>query len=302
MAAFAGYGFPKAHAASYAQVSWRSAWCKAHYPAEFIAAVLAGWGGYYRQRVYLNEARRLGLQLHPPHINHAKRRFCVAYPKGTPTLYMGLDQVRELTRHAQQRILSGRPFRTIEDFLMRVDPRPQEAENLIKVGALDGLGSIPDLLARIRQRGWAYAQPPLLVMDAKTGEPDWNKSQRVEAQLTILGASLDAHPIELVADHVAQLDVVTTLEALSHLYEEILVVGVRQTTQRFFAHQGEPFYILELEDMDGVLPVMMTPEFYRRYRQIMSSTTPFVVEGQMTLSPTTGESVLQARRMHRLGE
>ena len=60
MAAFAGYGFPKAHAASYAQVAWRSAWCKTHYPAEFMAAVLANWGGYYSQRVYLNEARPLG--------------------------------------------------------------------------------------------------------------------------------------------------------------------------------------------------------------------------------------------------
>ncbi len=55
MAAFAGYGFPKAHAASYAQVSWRAAWCKAHHPALFMAAVLANWGGYYGQRRYLME-------------------------------------------------------------------------------------------------------------------------------------------------------------------------------------------------------------------------------------------------------
>jgi len=300
MAAFAGYGFPKAHAASYAQVSWRSAWCKAHYPAEFIAAVLAGWGGYYRQRVYLNEARRLELSPRPPHINHAQRRFSVTYPKGIPTLYMGLDQVRDLTYRSQQRILDGRPFRSMEDFLMRVDPRPQEAENLIQVGALDGFGSIPDLLSRIRQRGWAYAQPPLWVLDVNTGEPDWNLAQRVEAQISILGASLDAHPLELAADQVAHLDVMTTLEALSHSDEEIRVVGIRQTTQRFFAHQGEPFYILELEDLDGVLPVMMTPDFYRRYRQIMSSTAPFVVEGKMALSHTTGEPVLAAQRMYPL--
>ena len=77
MAAFAGYGFPKAHAASYAQVSWRSAWCKTHYPAFFMAAVLANWGGYYSQRVYMNEARRLGLKLRPPEVNHAEREFSV---------------------------------------------------------------------------------------------------------------------------------------------------------------------------------------------------------------------------------
>lgn len=59
MAAFAGYGFPKAHAASYAKVAWRSAWCKTYFPAHFMAAVLANWGGYYSQRVYLSEARRM---------------------------------------------------------------------------------------------------------------------------------------------------------------------------------------------------------------------------------------------------
>ncbi len=70
MAAFAGYGFPKAHAASYAKVSWRSAWCKTYFPGEFMAAVLANWGGYYSQRVYLTEARRLGLTVRPPHVNY----------------------------------------------------------------------------------------------------------------------------------------------------------------------------------------------------------------------------------------
>jgi DNA-directed DNA polymerase III PolC len=66
MAAFAGYGFPKAHAASYARLAWNSAWCKTHYPAEFMSAVLGIGGGYYSQRVYLMEARRLGLQVNPP--------------------------------------------------------------------------------------------------------------------------------------------------------------------------------------------------------------------------------------------
>jgi DNA polymerase-3 subunit alpha len=117
MAAFAGYGFPKAHAASYAQVAWQSAWCKTHYPAEFMAAVLANWGGFYSQRVYLNEARRMGLTLRPPHIHHSGPEFKVVYPKGEPMLYMGLNQVRDLTRRTQAKILQSRPFHSFEDFL-----------------------------------------------------------------------------------------------------------------------------------------------------------------------------------------
>jgi DNA polymerase III alpha subunit len=297
MAAFAGYGFPKAHAASYAQVSWRSAWCKAHYPAEFMAAVLAGWGGYYPQRVYLNEARRMGLSLNPPHINHAQEQFCVAYPQGVPKLYMGLNQVRELTKHTQIRIIRNRPFRSMEDFLMRVDPRPIEAENLVRIGALEGLGSIPDLLNRIHLGGWSFNQPPLILVDSKSNLPDWELSQRVDAQLSILGVGLDAHPLELVSDQINQIGAVSSQEALAHPNEKIVLAGIRQTTQRFFDHAGDPFYILELEDLEGVLPVMMSPSFYRQHRAVMSSSQPFAVEGNMILSATTGEPVLQARRM-----
>jgi DNA-directed DNA polymerase III PolC len=297
MAAFAGYGFPKAHAASYAQVSWRSAWCKAHYPAEFMAAVLAGWGGYYSQRVYLNEARRMGLSLNPPHINYAQEQVCVAYPQGIPKLYIGLNQVRDLTRRTQTRIIKNRPFSSMEDFLMRVDPRPKEAENLVQIGALDGLGRIPDLINRVHQGGWAFGQPPLMMIDYKTNQPDWELSRRVNAQLAILGASPVAHPLELVSDQINQIGAVNSLEALTRIDEKIVLVGIRQTTQRFFKHNGDPFYILELEDLDGVIPVLMSPLFYRQHRVVISSTQPFAVEGKMIVSEATGEPVLEAQRM-----
>ena len=163
MAAFAGYGFPKAHAASYALVGWRSAWCKTHFPAEFLAAVLANWGGYYSQRVYLSEARRMGLIVKPPHVNHAQRQFSVTYPKGDAVLYMGLDQVKDLTQRTQARIIQNQPFPTLDDFLSQVDPREQEVENLVKVGALEGFGRIPELLSRGEKRR----------METRPDEPVW---------------------------------------------------------------------------------------------------------------------------------
>jgi DNA polymerase III alpha subunit len=121
MAAFAGYGFPKAHAASYARLGWRLAWCKAHHPALFLTAVLANWGGYYPQRVYLGEARRLGLKVRPPHINHALREFSVQELGGKSMLFMGLDQVKDLGLGTQRRIEHCQPFTSLHDFLARVD-------------------------------------------------------------------------------------------------------------------------------------------------------------------------------------
>lgn len=94
MAAFAGYGFPKAHAASYAQIAWRSAWAKIHFPAEFMAAVLANWGGYYSQRVYLSEARRLGLTVRAPHINYSSHNFAAGVVADEKQLFMRVTSGR----------------------------------------------------------------------------------------------------------------------------------------------------------------------------------------------------------------
>ncbi|HEX7395379.1 MAG TPA: DNA polymerase III subunit alpha, partial [Anaerolineaceae bacterium] len=172
MAAFASYGFPKAHAASYARVSWRSAWCKTHFPAEFLAAVLANGGGYYSQGVYLSEARRMKLVVRPPHINYSGRNFVVASPDvGQKVLYMGLDQVRDLTGRTIQLILRNRPFQTLEDFLARVDPHLQEAGNLARVGAFDGMGTISSILKRLGG-GWQAGQPGLFEWDSPD-QQDW---------------------------------------------------------------------------------------------------------------------------------
>ena len=300
MAAFAGYGFPKAHAASYAQVAWRSAWCKVHYPAAFMAAVLANRGGYYRQRVYLNETRRMGIKLKPPHINHADHRFRVTYPQGIATLYMGLDQVKGLTYRTQKQIISGRPFTSLDDFLTRVDPRREDAENLIKVGALGGLGTIPALLGQIQATSWGYRQPSLFEIPIVSKDEEWGLPTRVAAQEAILGIGVDAHPLEVVADQVAQVGGTITLEALSQEEGSVRVVGICQTVQRFHSQEEQAFYILELEDQDGVLNVFLTPQQRNRYRSLLSSRQPLVVEGTMDLAHSSGKPVLRTKKIWQL--
>ena len=202
MAAFAGYGFPKAHAASYAQVSWRSAWCKTHYPALFMAAVLANWGGYYSQRVYLTEARRMGLKLRPPQVNHAEREFSVKLLEGEPVLFMGLDQVRDLTRRTQAAILRKRPFRSLDDFLARVDPRPVEAGEPGEGWRAGGIWHHPGLLHQLEHGGWQGGQLSLFSMDERQQE-DWTLAEKVAAQEEILGTGVIAHPLELAESKIA---------------------------------------------------------------------------------------------------
>ncbi|MDX1435902.1 MAG: DNA polymerase III subunit alpha, partial [Anaerolineales bacterium] len=296
MAAFAGYGFPKAHATSYAQLAWQSAWCKAHHPAEFLAGVLANWGGYYRQGVYLSEARRLGLALRPPHINYSRREFAVRYLEGEPALFMGLDQVKGLTRRSQKRILAHRPFDALSDFLERVDPRPEEAANLVRVGALDHLGSIPALLSSIEQGAWRHGQRSLFVLEP-VGVEDWSLAEKSAAQVEVLGVSVDIHPLELVADQLAGQDIHTTLDAASQTDEPVRVAGIRQTVRRGVDARGRRVYRLVLEDLDGVLDVEIPEDLYRRSRSVISGARPFIVEGRIGEDQAAEEVTLVAERL-----
>jgi DNA-directed DNA polymerase III PolC len=295
MAAFAGYGFPKAHAASYAQVAWRSAWCKTYFPAEFMAAVLANWGGYYSQRVYLSEARRMGLPVRPPQVNDAGRNFSVREAAGQPTLFMGLDQVKDLTRRTIERILRCRPFASLEDFLSRVDPRLTEAESLARVGALEGLGKIPAILRRLQGGRWQAGQMSLFSWQEMEGE-DWTVPQKMAAQQELLGISLEAHPLELVSEKIAAAHALTTLEAAGRTGQRVTVAGVRQTSHRSRTAKGESMLFLSLEDLSGTLDAVLFPDAYRQAKQIVNSASPFLLTGVLEIDPARGEPFLRVER------
>lgn len=305
MAAFAGYGFPKAHAASYAQVAWRAAWCKTREPAVFMAAVLANWGGYYSQSVYLNEARRMGLKLLPPHVNLAGREFSVHYREGQPMLVMGLDQVRDLTRRTQSRILQGRPFRSLSDFLARADPRPVEAENLIRVGALGEMGTIPGMLSQLHSGNWRRNQLPLFELGERVeggdaSQEDWSLEEKVAAQEKLLGVGVEAHRLEIVSSQIAGSGAMTTVEAAAQLGHQVRVAGTQQIWRRGQTSQGERLYFMSLEDLEGMIDVVVPEEVYRRSRGVFSSRHPFVLEGVVHLDDARGEPFIRAEKTWRL--
>ena len=295
MAAFAGYGFPKAHAASYARVAWRSAWCKSHFPAEFMAAVLANWGGYYSQRVYLSEARRLGLKVKPPHINYSVQSFSVKKLEGTGerALFMGLEQVKELTHRTMGRITRYAPFTSLDDFLTRVDPRLQEAKNLARVGAMEGLGKIPSILDRLQSGGWQQNQMSLFEW-VDSNEGDWTLHQKVNAQVEILGASLDAHPLELVSEKI--IGAITTLEAVEKIGRRVTVAGIRQTSHRSRTAKGDSMLFLTIEDLNGTLDAILFPDVYRVAKSIIDANQPFLITGVMEMDTERGDPFLRAEK------
>jgi DNA polymerase III alpha subunit len=261
-----------------------------------MAAVLANWGGFYSQRVYLGEARRMGLTVRPPHINYSDHNFTVRKLEDSEqsALFMGLDQVKELTYQTIQRIIQFAPFQSVEDFLTRVDPRTQEADKLTRIGALEGLGTIPSILQRLESGGWQQNQLSLFGW-TDSDEVDWSLQQKVDAQLELLGVSLAAHPLELIADRLAGSGAVTTVDAVANISRRVTVAGVHQSSHRTGTARGDMLF-LSFEDLQGTLDAILFPEVYRQAKTLISTTKPFLLTGVMEMDTERGEPFLRVEK------
>jgi DNA polymerase-3 subunit alpha/error-prone DNA polymerase len=266
-----------------------------------MAAVLANWGGYYSQRVYLSEARRMRLVVRPPHINYSSHNFSVRKLAGSDqqVLFMGLNQVKELTQRTIERIIRHSPFTSLDDFLTRVDPRVQEAENLAKIGAMEGLGKIPSILQRLEGGVWQKNQMNLFEW-TDISEKDWPLEQKVNSQIEILDASLEAHPLELVAEKVANSGAISTIEAVGKVGQKVTVAGIRQTSHRIRTAKGDSMLFLTLEDQQGILDSILFPEVYRRARPLLDAGHPFLLSGTMEMDTSRGEAFLRAETIRAL--
>jgi DNA-directed DNA polymerase III PolC len=206
--AFAGYGFNQGHATAYAEVSYRSAYLKAHWPAAFLCARLADWGGFYHQAVYIAEARRLGIEVRPPHVNHSPDHFDLELQgegaQRKPVLWMGLGQVRDLrsnTIAAIQAARGERPFADLIDLLQRVALQGKEAIHLIRCGALDGLGSSrAGLLAELaRYERGGLAQMGFAFLAEETAAE--TAAERLAWEEQVLGLPVSEHPLAALVRH-----------------------------------------------------------------------------------------------------
>ena len=256
------------------------AYLKTHYPAEFMTARLSVWGGFYRPNVYMSESRRLGLSVMPPHINHSNMDYALERPK---TLWMGLAQVRDLTHVTIQSIIAQRPFDSLQDFLIRARPQYGEAVNLVQAGALEGLGNPSILLAQIerdRWRGRHTGQLGLLSPLATTPLPEPDIVTRATWQREILGDWVSIHPLQLVAEALAQHTPIQSNELDQHISEEVTVAGIRVATHRFASKQ-DSMWLADMEDEYGMYQVLWSGAALSRYRPILTQREPVLIRGRV---------------------
>ncbi len=305
IASFAGYAFCKAHSASFALESFESAWWKAHYPAEFMAAVLSNGGGYYTQEEYVEEARRIGLKILPPCVNESGIRH---HGRGR-ALRIGLMQVKGLTSTAMERIVAERPFRSLAGFVSSTGISAGEAQSLIKCGAMASFGrSRPGLMWELKLLGAAERSgaegaaraaalarriPPL---------PEYDLPRRIEAEREVLGICVSAHPLDIFADRLSRpagrRRPVSSASIGSRAGEEIEIVGWRVTAKATRTSDGgEEMIFVTFSDRSGRFEAIFFPQAYRRSaRELARGRGPFLIRGRVEVelgvaSVVAGEAV-----------
>jgi error-prone DNA polymerase len=208
LAAFAAYGFCKAHAAAYAELSYQTLWLKCHYPAEFLAAVLSNQPmGYYPSRVLVDEAMRCGVEVLLIDINRSSGDYIVE----NGAIRISFRQLKGMSEDALRSILSGRAqhdFTSLRDFTLRTNVSQPIVENLVKVGAFDCFGNRNELLLQIpglmKLKNRMGKGTSLLFEDTKlqlvsTCEnlyDDLKEKMLIEREL--LSLNLSAHPLDFL--------------------------------------------------------------------------------------------------------
>jgi len=292
---FGRYGFPKAHSVAYSIISFQTAWLKAHYPAEFMAALLSSEIGNTDKVVaYINEARELGLRVLPPSANESGWKFTVT---GDTEIRFGLGAVRNVGRGAIESILDARgaagPFTGLADLCDRIDLRlcnKRVLESLIAAGALDQLdGHRAQLLAaldtalreaQLRQaereagQGSLFGDGSAVIGPAQPvplpDVPPWSESERLAREKEVVGFFISGHPLERFREEVALFGTRTT-GTLGQWSEHqvttaVVVTGVKRQISK---KTGAEYARLVLEDFHGTAEALVFPEAWSKLSQVI---------------------------------
>jgi DNA polymerase-3 subunit alpha len=199
---FAAYTFCKAHAASYGVLAWTSAYFKANFPLEYYAATLRNHAGMYPTWAHVNEARRWGIDVLLPSVNHSEEDFALE----GGAVRTGLCSVKHLSESTMRLILKERreaPFRSLSDFLGRIPANKDEMASLISCGALDGVvddrcGTLAGYMALKGDHRTAEHQPSLGLLGGEINLPThcFTELQKRRMEYDVLGFSPLMHPIE----------------------------------------------------------------------------------------------------------
>jgi error-prone DNA polymerase len=314
---FEGYSFCKAHSASYAQVSYRLAWLKLHYPLEFFTAVINNGGGFYSRQVYLNALRRQGFSLLPPDVN----RSGLSYRTEGEGLRVGLGQLKDVPRDFLRRLLEDRTlrgeFRDLPDLFRRLQPRFPEMRVLIRSGALDGVAgglSRPRIFWLYYHRSRILENSLFSVTAGAGGGPDaddtavdfppleeYSEQRRIADEAEHLQLILSRHPLELYGSRIRRFSertgcgLVDSRTLSERGGKKVWIAGSLVTEKETRTKSRQIMCFVSFEDSHGLFETVFFPDVYGKYAALLMEESVFLMEG--TVEEDFGVFQLEVERL-----
>jgi DNA polymerase-3 subunit alpha len=308
---FAGYAFNKSHAACYALIGYWTAYLKANFQAEYMAALLTSVADNKdKSAVYLSECRRLGIKVLPPDVNESYQRFSAV---GTDIRF-GLGAIRNVGANVVDSIIKTREekgrYTSFSDFLTKAELvccNKRVLESLIKAGAFDSFGNTRRTLCELHEdavdaviglkRQEAMGQFDLFGGDdtapptddtsplahLKFTAEDWPRKQQLAYEREMLGLYVSAHPLDgterILRKHAPKPIAALLEEAPAE--GEIVVAGMISALERRVNKNGEPWAIVSLEDLDAAVEVLFFAKSYSVLAADLVEDTAIAVKGRV---------------------
>lgn len=302
ISSFAGYAFCKAHSASFAVLSFQVAYLKVHYPAEFMSSVLSNNGGYYSPAVYIQECKRMGLEVHLPCVNQSDYE----YIGEKKTVRIGLIAIKNLSVSSAKKIVKERKsegfFASLLNFLSRTNLGYEESAILIKCGAMDTFQLTRPSLMRLldiylhrkklisNENFHLFAEESLLLEKDVLTDKEYSMEEICSYEYETLGFMISKHPLNFWQNILSRPEIIKASDIYKFDKMRIKVLGWYMTSKRIKTKKGEIMKFLSLEDTTGTFEAVLFPKVYSVYAEKTMSMGPYYIEGIVDME--TGNNIV----------
>lgn len=307
---FARYGFNRSHAACYALIAYQTAYLKANFPAQFMAALMTSdFENTDRIAIEVNEARQMGILVLPPDINESFSTFTVVAQSikiSAPRIRFGLRAVKNVGGNIVEVIISERKkngaYKNLEDFLSRVQTRDlnkKSFESLIKCGALDQFGERGALLtnldallkfAKSRGKEKENGQTNLFHVLPVSAAPKLtlkkvdhaSKNQKLSWEKELLGLYISEHPLTEFRQVIEQ--IATPINKLEEQDRKrpVKIIGILTQIQRVITRSGQPMLFVKIEDTSGSIEALIFPTLLLANNEIWQEDKVLSITGKLS--------------------
>jgi DNA polymerase-3 subunit alpha len=330
---FAGYGFNKSHSAAYALVSYQTAWLKAHFPSQFMAATISSDMDKTEKAVtFIEECRNMDLTMLPPDVNSGEFQFAV---NDEDHIIYGLGAIKGLGEGPIDNIIEARekggPFTDLFDFCARIDSRKvnkRALEALVRSGAFDSIGPKVELdfdravmmsalgeAVKAAEQSAANANAGMsdlfgdVIPNAESGDvyaefartPAWSMKERLNGERDTLGLYLTGHPIDQFRGELKHL-ASSRINDLKPDKQAQRVAGLVVAFRVMKTKRGDNMAFVTLDDRTGRLEVAIFSDTYDEYREKLVKDSLLVISGQVSHDDYSGSLKMRADSVRTLAE